>query len=335
VLAVTQGWVRAAQVVCPRAPGSRAPRCPTIENFTHYVLDAGAAETLQFAARCVVHRDPCLLEGLRTGLSRGGNRSALTDPIEVIDRQSPIELLDVPAAATRSLGALASASVSISRALASYLAVGHDDPSALLVASARTVTRWSHLQIGVDGTDAIEAAGRKLLVVANHASHLDPVAIISALGRCLPGPLRVVAKAELFSIPGFSKLATVKVDRSDALRAARQVSDAIESVRAGGGSLLVFPEGTRSPNGELRPFKSGAFRAAAAEGGLKVLPIAIAGTFEALPPGRLLIRRAHLHVSVGSAFDAIANHRELKRRTHAEVAHLLVQARTRLASARP
>jgi 1-acyl-sn-glycerol-3-phosphate acyltransferase len=57
---------------------------------------------------------------------------------------------------------------------------------------------------------------------------------------------------------------------------------------ASGRSLIIYPEGTRSRDGELRPFKKGAFTMAVA-GGVPVLPVTIAGTYRAWPPGQFVV----------------------------------------------
>jgi 1-acyl-sn-glycerol-3-phosphate acyltransferase len=67
---------------------------------------------------------------------------------------------------------------------------------------------------------------------------------------------------------------------------------------ARGTPVLLFPEGTRSPDGRLQPFKDGAFRLAI-EAGCPVIPIAVTGTFDAMPKSGILIRngmRAHVRV---------------------------------------
>jgi 1-acyl-sn-glycerol-3-phosphate acyltransferase len=66
--------------------------------------------------------------------------------------------------------------------------------------------------------------------------------------------------------------------------------------------VIIYPEGTRSRDGELRPFKKGAFTMAIS-GGIPVLPVTIAGTYEAWRPGRLWIRGGPIKVTIDPAIE--------------------------------
>ncbi|MDX2192209.1 MAG: lysophospholipid acyltransferase family protein [Gemmatimonadales bacterium] len=120
---------------------------------------------------------------------------------------------------------------------------------------------------------------RQYVFVANHESFVD-IFLLSHL----PWEMKWMAKAELFRIPVMGWCLTmagdIPVTRGDrksgvvALHAAKHVIDR-------GGSVLIFPEGTRSTSGDLLPFKDGAFRLAI-ELGMPVLPLAISGSATAL-----------------------------------------------------
>ena len=118
------------------------------------------------------------------------------------------------------------------------------------------------------------------VIVANHLSSLD----ILILGSYLKKDYRWLAKASLFKVPftgWFLRAAGhVPVHRNDHSDEARAVlNNRIHRVVEEGASLLFFPEGTRSGNGELKPFKLGAFVTAVREN-LPVLPLVIRGTHE-------------------------------------------------------
>jgi 1-acyl-sn-glycerol-3-phosphate acyltransferase len=80
-------------------------------------------------------------------------------------------------------------------------------------------------------------------------------------------------------IPSVSR--NCPIDRGDARKTAKSLKLLIDGLRAGK-SLMVFPEGTRTPDGRLQEFKHGAFKIAA-RAGVLVVPVAIRGTFKLLP----------------------------------------------------
>jgi len=114
-----------------------------------------------------------------------------------------------------------------------------------------------------------------LVFASNHESALD----ICILLACVPRSIRFVAKQELFRLPVFgwylSKGGHVPVDRTNRTRAVESLRAAARKVRDGT-SLIVFPEGTRSRDGLVHPFKKGPF-VLAVEAGAPVVPVAIYG----------------------------------------------------------
>lgn len=127
--------------------------------------------------------------------------------------------------------------------------------------------------------------GRAHLFVSNHQSLFD----VWALMAVMPASLRFVAKRELGQIPIFGAACRsaghVFIDRDNAARAGEAIRAAGERMEREGLSLVLFPEGTRSPDGELRRFKKGAF-ALAIETQADLVPVAIDGG------GRVLSRGA-------------------------------------------
>jgi 1-acyl-sn-glycerol-3-phosphate acyltransferase len=126
------------------------------------------------------------------------------------------------------------------------------------------------------------------VLVANHLSLLD-ILVLYGLFR----PFKWVSKAELFRVPfvGWNMRLNdyVALQRGDR-ESIRQMMDACRAHLARGTPVMLFPEGTRSRDGRLQPFKDGAFRLAL-EAGCPVIPIALAGTAEALPKHGLAMRR--------------------------------------------
>jgi 1-acyl-sn-glycerol-3-phosphate acyltransferase len=143
------------------------------------------------------------------------------------------------------------------------------------------------VKIKLVGLDKIDPAGTYIFM-SNHVSNLDPPIIIPLV----PGRTSVLAKREIWKIPIVNKaldlVEIVPVERSNR-------DSAISSVRKAGEvmkhhiNMTIFPEGTRSPDGRLMPFKKGPFHLAA-ETGFPIVPITILGTYEMMPKGASLIR---------------------------------------------
>jgi long-chain acyl-CoA synthetase len=143
-------------------------------------------------------------------------------------------------------------------------------------------------------------ANRNFLVVANHASHLDFALVGYALGA--PGRDLVVLAAKdyffntdarRFVVSNFTRL--IPFDRERAQL--DSLDDATEELNAGR-SVLMFPEGTRSPDGAIHEFKSGVGYLAL-RGGCDVLPIRICGTYEVLGKGSIFPHRHPVEVRIG------------------------------------
>lgn len=136
------------------------------------------------------------------------------------------------------------------------------------------------------------------LVMANHTSHFDVIAMFSSL----PFDMRPVAKRSLQYIPIFGWAlwmgAAIMIDRGDRGRAIASIERAGRAIR-GGRSVLLFPEGTRTPPGVLGPMKKGPFHLAEAAQ-VPILPIGVAGTGAILLPGDWRIHGGTVVVRVGA-----------------------------------
>ena len=143
-------------------------------------------------------------------------------------------------------------------------------------------------------------ANRNFIVVANHASHLDFGLISHALGAS-GRELVVLAAKDYFFNTGLRRFAAHNFTRLipfDRERAQIESLDQALSELAAGRSVLMFPEGTRSSDGTIHEFKSGAGYLAL-NAGCDVLPILLSGTFEVLGKGRLLPSRVPVEVRIG------------------------------------
>ncbi|WP_432499105.1 lysophospholipid acyltransferase family protein [Kineococcus gypseus] len=156
----------------------------------------------------------------------------------------------------------------------------------------------AELRIEVRGVEALDALGGPAVIVANHSSHLDTPVLLDALGPRRRRRVAVAAAADYFfdvwwrSAPSGLVIGTFPLDR----RGGRGANTSSQLL-ADGWSLVIFPEGGRSYTGEMRPFKKGAAYLAL-EGGVPVVPVALRGTYEAMPPRQNWPSRGRPRISV-------------------------------------
>lgn len=165
---------------------------------------------------------------------------------------------------------------------------------------ARILFLTARIRLEVVGQDNIPK-GMPVVFASNHQSQFD----IPALYLALPVQFRFVVKQELFKIPLFGqamkRAGYVPIDRSGGKRAVKSLRDAVRRIRSGT-SVVVFPEGTRSPDGRLLSFKSGALLIAL-KSGVPIVPVGIWGTCKILPKGSLWVRSGKVVVTIGSPID--------------------------------
>lgn len=158
--------------------------------------------------------------------------------------------------------------------------------------------------------------------VANHQSMID----ICALFRALPVPIRFVIKQELARVPFIGwyarAMGMVFIERGHAREAAQRLHGVVALVRAGE-SLCAFPEGTRSRDGSVGPFKGGAFQVAL-QAGVPIVPIAIEGSGKVLPASGFRVQPGPIEVRIGKPIATAGLHagdrHALARRAHDAVA---------------
>jgi 1-acyl-sn-glycerol-3-phosphate acyltransferase len=160
---------------------------------------------------------------------------------------------------------------------------------------------WSiFANIHVHGAEKL-SANQAYVYMANHASLIDTPALFAYL----PYQFRIMAKKHLFYFPFMGwhlwTAGNFPIDQSDARKTARSLKAVIEGIRAGK-SLAVFPEGTRSPDGNLQEFKQGAFKIAL-RAGVPIVPVTILGTSKLLPKGSLAPRPGRVDVVIGKPIE--------------------------------
>jgi 1-acyl-sn-glycerol-3-phosphate acyltransferase len=200
--------------------------------------------------------------------------------------------------------------------------------AALVDRSGRATRRvggaWSRLllrllRVGVRASGLEHAPAGPAVYAANHASTLD---ILVVFGH-LPVDFRIVYKKSLSLVPlvgwAIRLGGHVPMDRSHPFRARRSLDAAARRIR-GGTSVVVFPEGTRSPDETVRRFKRGSF-GLAIEAGVLVVPVSLAGVKAVVPRGLPSVRpgtvRVRLHppvsVEARSADEAEALAEDVRR----------------------
>ncbi len=166
----------------------------------------------------------------------------------------------------------------------------------------RVARRIVGLRYRVDGLDRVRE-DRPAVYIINHRSDVDVLVFEVLYARCRR--LRGLYKAELGRLPILGRVMRsagfVPVERHNSVRAKAAVEFAAAKLREGD-SIVLAPEGTRSPTDELLPFKKGGF-VMAIRAQVPVVPVALIGTHLAMPKGSPIIRPARVLVRIGRPID--------------------------------
>jgi 1-acyl-sn-glycerol-3-phosphate acyltransferase len=182
----------------------------------------------------------------------------------------------------------------------------YGDKSRILHSFARF---WSWLimktilsPVKVTGLDKIDTSKPHVYAVT-HASALD----IPVLYVCLPFQFRILFKKELLSYPivgwHLRRSGQVCIDQQKPTRSIAHIRSAVKSL-LGGMPLVIFPEGGRTPDGEIKPFMPGAFYLAI-KAQVDIVPIALVGTYELLPMNTYHIKCRPLEMRVGEPISTL------------------------------
>jgi len=189
---------------------------------------------------------------------------------------------------------------------------------------AKSICTAAGVSVSVTGTEKLDP-GKPYIFAANHQSQFDIFALQGFLGV----DFRWLAKKELFQVPiwgpAMRKAGYIPVDRSRGRQALKSLGEAAQKIAAGT-SVIIFPEGTRTPNGMLQEFKAGAM-ILAIKSGVDIVPVAIKGTYEILPKGKLLMNPGNVTIRVGKPIatkdKTQKDKHHLAKILHGEVAKLL------------
>jgi len=166
---------------------------------------------------------------------------------------------------------------------------------------------WAKIQLLVSGVRVkvmgLEHLGKKTpyIYMCNHQGNYDIFVLLS----CLPVQFRWIAKKELFTVPilGWAMGAAnyISIDRSGKREAFDSIERAAGKIK-GGTSVVIFPEGTRSHDGSIQPFKRGGFTLAL-KSGVPIIPITINGSRDVMPRHSMRVRPGEIRITIDRAIE--------------------------------
>jgi 1-acyl-sn-glycerol-3-phosphate acyltransferase len=163
----------------------------------------------------------------------------------------------------------------------------------------RLVVWLAGVRMDIQGLERIPR-DRAVVFMPNHQGNADPPALFAVLP-----PMLALAKKELFSIPILGRAMRMRgfipVDRKNRERAVQAVEEAVVKLKDGY-SFIAFPEGTRSRDGRLQPFKKGVF-VMAIKAGVPVVPVSVSGSSKIMQKGSPAIRPGRMRITVHDAIS--------------------------------
>jgi 1-acyl-sn-glycerol-3-phosphate acyltransferase len=153
----------------------------------------------------------------------------------------------------------------------------------------------NRVKVRVEGIEHLKGEG-PYIFMSNHQGTYD---IFALLGH-LPFQFRWLAKKELFSIPFFGWVIAaagyISIDREGTRKTVEAMNEAARKIREGV-SVVIFPEGSRSPDGSIQPFKKGGFTLAI-KSKVPIIPISITGSREIMPKGKLTVSSGEIRIRI-------------------------------------
>ena len=191
--------------------------------------------------------------------------------------------------------------------------------------------RVGRLILGID----LEVTGRDLIdrkipyvFMCNHLSFLDAPLLVTVVGR----PVRFIVKRFVFRFPvlglGMRFAGYVPLDKEGVGEGRKRIARAVELIRTRGYSFLIYPEGTRSWEGALLPFRRGGFFLAI-EAGTPIVPVSIHGTYELMPRGTKHVRKGKVRIVFHEPIPVAGRY------TQETMSELMERVKTAIASALP
>lgn len=175
---------------------------------------------------------------------------------------------------------------------------------------------WAKIHLWVSGVTAsvtgLENIGPPpYIIMCNHQSALDIMSLLATI----PHQFKWIAKRELFFIPFFGwamkRAGYISLDRKHPREALKAIEDAAQKIRRGM-NILIFPEGTRSQDGTLLPFKKGGF-SLALRAKVPILPIGIFGSSRLQPKGSFIPKqKGVIYIRIGKPIETEHESRSAK-----------------------
>lgn len=160
---------------------------------------------------------------------------------------------------------------------------------------------WGRLGLALNDVNVTLAGTEHLpdgpvIFMSNHQSNFDILSLLAAM----PRQIHWIAKKELFEIPVFGpsmrRGGYIPLDRGDGRKALQSMDEAASTIHQGK-SVVLFPEGTRTPDGNLLPFKRGGF-ILARKAAVPVIPVTINGSGRINPAGQIRLNRGNIHITL-------------------------------------
>ncbi len=158
----------------------------------------------------------------------------------------------------------------------------------------------NRVKVEVEGMEQLSGKG-PYIFMSNHQGYYDIFALLSHL----PYQFKWLAKKELFSVPflGWTMAAVgyISIDRGGTRDTVEAMNEAAQKIRDGI-SVVIFPEGSRSPDGSIQPFKKGGFTLAI-KSRVPIVPVSISGSRDIMPKDRLTAAPGEIRILVGHPIE--------------------------------
>lgn len=155
--------------------------------------------------------------------------------------------------------------------------------------------KMNRVRVKIEGTEKLNGKG-PYIFMSNHQGYYDVFALLSYL----PYQFKWLVKKELFSIPFFNwtmaAAGYISIDRKGGRETIKALNQALKKIQEGM-SVVLFPEGSRSPDGSIQPFKKGGF-SLAIKSQVPIVPIAISGSRDIMPKGKFTPTRGEIRILI-------------------------------------